>query len=137
MKSAIRISILLFMLLTTSSFAQEMETNVEKRVDRLAEYLEMDMNQKVAATIIFTEYGNQLRFLRLRITKGKTEDREIYRQALKDQDKALLDVFNDVQKTKYINLRRGQGKLHEGKGKENVKERRARKNNRKVEANGK
>jgi|GEM_PF-4617555 len=139
MKSIIKISfLLLFMFLATNSFAQGAAgSSIEKRVNRLTEYLELDANQKAAITDVFSEYGNQLKTLRLQQTKGKTEDKTAYRKVLKKQDEALLNVFNDAQKTKYTNLRRGNGKMHEGQGKENEMEKRARKNNRKTEANGK
>lgn len=137
MKLIIKINLLLLcMFLATNSFAQSGGSTIEKRVDRLAEYLELDAGQKVAVTIIFSEYGNQLRMLRLQ-QKNKLKYKEAYRKSLKDQDQALLDVFDDIQKAKYTDLRRGRGKLREGQGKENAKEKRARKNNRKIEAKGK
>ena len=124
--------LLLFMFLTVNSFGQSEGTTIEKRVDRLAEYLELDAGQKVAVTIIFSEYGNQLKMLRLK-QKSKSKYKEAYRKSLKDQDQALLDVFDDTQKARYTDLRRGKGKLQEGQKKENEMEKRARKNNRKIE----
>ncbi len=138
MKSIIKLSLITLCLFFATEVAAQKGSgaSVENRVNRLTEYLELDAEQKAAVANIFSKYQSQIKELRLKQTKGKTEDREAFRNILEEQDVALLNVLRDDQKMKYTNLRRGRGQTKNVEERDELKER-AKRNSRKKEAKGK